>query len=67
MTIRYEQGENSWMFASISEVPGAISQGHTREEARASVIDALRLMLKPEPTSDGPSHTSQPPQLTIAA
>ena len=27
------------------EVPGAISQGRTREEARENVIDALRLML----------------------
>jgi predicted RNase H-like HicB family nuclease len=33
----------------IEEVPGAVSQGRTREEARANVVDALRLMLKPEP------------------
>jgi predicted RNase H-like HicB family nuclease len=26
-------------------VPGAISQGRTREEARENVIDALQLML----------------------
>ncbi len=35
--------------AQVEEVPGAISQGRTREEARENVIDALRLMLKPEP------------------
>jgi hypothetical protein len=29
--------------------PGAISQGRTREEARENVVDALRLILKPEP------------------
>ncbi len=67
MTIRYEPGEDGWTIASIPEVPGAISQGHTREEARANVIDALRLMLKPEPTLDGPGDTSEPLQLTIAA
>ncbi len=67
MTIRYEPGEDGWIIASIPEVPGAISQGHSREEARANVIDALRLMLKPEPTSDGPGDTSEPLQLTIAA
>ena len=35
--------------AQLEQVPGAISQGRTRSEARESVIDALRLMLKPEP------------------
>lgn len=34
--------------AQVEEVPGAISQGRTRAEARENVIDALRLMLKPE-------------------
>lgn len=30
-------------------MPGAVSQGRTRAEARENVIDALRLMLTPEP------------------
>jgi predicted RNase H-like HicB family nuclease len=30
------------------EIPGAISQGRTRDEARENVIDALRLMLSPD-------------------
>ena len=38
--------------ATIREVPGAISQGRTRAEARENVIDALRLMLSPEPEPD---------------
>ena len=29
-------------------MPGAISQGRSREEARENVIDALRLMLPPD-------------------
>lgn len=37
----------------VEEVPGAISQGRTRAEARVNVLDALRLMLEPEP--DQPS------------
>ena len=65
LTIRYEPGEDGWIIASIPEVPGAISQGRTREEARANVIDALRLMLKPEP--DAPPSDSEPLKLTIAA
>jgi predicted RNase H-like HicB family nuclease len=35
--------------AQVEEVPGAISQGRTRQEARENVTDALRLMLKIEP------------------
>ena len=34
--------------ARVLEVPGALSQGRTREEARENVIDALRLMLSPD-------------------
>jgi predicted RNase H-like HicB family nuclease len=41
VTIVYEPGEEGWIVASIPEVPGANSQGRTREEARANVIDAL--------------------------
>ncbi len=48
-TILFEQGEEGWILARIKEVPGALSQGRTREEARENVIDALRLMLSPEP------------------
>lgn len=48
-TIRYSDGGEGWTLAQVEEVPGAISQGRTREEARENVTDALRLMLKPEP------------------
>ena len=48
-TIRYSNGGDGWIMAQVEEVPGAISQGRTRLEARENVIDALRLMLKPEP------------------
>jgi predicted RNase H-like HicB family nuclease len=48
-TIHYSDGGHGWVMAQVEEVPGAISQGRTREEARDNVVDALRLMLKPEP------------------
>lgn len=48
-TIRYSDGGEGWTMAQVEQVPGAISQGRTRSEARENVIDALRLMLKPEP------------------
>ncbi len=46
LTIVYEQGDDGWIVASIPEVPGAHSQGKTREEARENVIDALRGLLE---------------------
>ena len=61
----YEQGEDDWVIASIPEVPGTHSQGRTREEARANVIDALRLMLRPEPGDPPAAHDSEALELTI--
>jgi predicted RNase H-like HicB family nuclease len=49
LTIHYSDGGDGWIMAQVEEVPGTISQGRTRPEARENVIDALRLMLKPEP------------------
>jgi predicted RNase H-like HicB family nuclease len=46
LTIVYEPGDDGWILASIPEVPGAHSQGRTREEAKANVVDALRGLLE---------------------
>ena len=49
LTITYDEpDEEGWIVARVVEVPGAISQGRSREEARENVIDALRLMLSPD-------------------
>jgi predicted RNase H-like HicB family nuclease len=49
LTISYDDpDEEGWIVARVMEVPGALSQGRTREEARENVIDALRLMLSPD-------------------
>ena len=49
MTIAFDEpDEDGWVVARIVEVPGALSQGRTRHEARENVIDALRLMLTPD-------------------
>lgn len=45
LTVVYETGDDGWVLAEIPEVPGARSQGRTREEARANVIDALHGIL----------------------
>lgn len=52
LAIVYEHAEDGWIVATIPEVPGVFSQGRTRDEARTNVIDALRLMLSPEPGED---------------
>jgi predicted RNase H-like HicB family nuclease len=53
LTIAYDEpDEDGWIVARIVEVPGAVSQGRTREAARESVIDALRLMLSPDDDDD---------------
>lgn len=41
LTNIFELGQNGWWIATIPEVPGAFSQGRTKEEARANVLDAM--------------------------
>jgi len=49
LTIAFDEpDEEGWTVARIVEVPGAMSQGRSRDEARENVIDALRLMLSPD-------------------
>jgi predicted RNase H-like HicB family nuclease len=67
LTIVYEPDEDGWIMVSIPEVPGVLSQGRTREEARENILDALRLMLSPEPSEAGDQRDREALQLTIAA
>lgn len=67
VTIVYERGEDGWVIASIPEVAGVFSQGRSREEARANVIDALALMLSAEPRAAGDRRDREQLHLTIAA
>lgn len=67
LTIVYEPGEDGWIVVSIPEVPGVLSQGRTRQEARENVLDALRLMLSPEPREVEDDREREPLQLLIAA
>lgn len=65
MTIAYEDpDEEGWIVARVVEVPGAVSQGRTREEARENVIDALRLMLSPD-DDDGTAAAGRSEQLDV--
>ena len=67
LTITYDEpDEDGWIVARVVQVPGAISQGRTREEARENAIDALRLMLAPD-DGDASVETggSEPLELTL--
>lgn len=44
-TVTYDWSEDGWWVAEIAEVPGAISQGKTKEEAKENVLDALNELL----------------------
>ncbi len=52
LRIEYEQGDDGLVIAQIPAVHGAMSQGRTREEARDNVLDALQLLLSPEPAAE---------------
>lgn len=53
LTIVFEDAGDGWIMATIPEVPGVISQGRTRAEAREMVIDALHLVLEANAESAG--------------
>jgi predicted RNase H-like HicB family nuclease len=67
LTIAFEEpDEDGWIVASVLEVPGAMSQGRTREEARENVIDALRLVLSPDDDDQRVAdERSEPLELTM--
>lgn len=66
LTIVYEDGEDGFVLAQIPAVPGVLSQGRTREEARENVLDALALMLSPEPPEAGDERERELLHLTVS-
>ncbi len=66
LTVVYEESDDGWVVASVPQVPGAMSQGRTRAEARENVVDALALMLSPE-TGDVGAEDREPLHFTLVA
>jgi predicted RNase H-like HicB family nuclease len=65
-----QEDEAGWIVASVPEVPGAHSQGRTRDEARENVIDALHGILEllfGEHALDQPAQDSESLELHVAA
>jgi predicted RNase H-like HicB family nuclease len=67
LTIAYDEpDEDGWIVARVIEVPGAMSQGRTHDEARENVIDALRLMLSPDDDAKAAADGTEPLELILA-
>jgi len=45
LDVVYDDAGDGWIMATVPQIPGAFSQGRTREQARANVLDALRELL----------------------
>ena len=43
-----KKGKDGWIVAQCVEIPGAISQGKTKEEALRNIIEAISLVLEVE-------------------
>ena len=72
LTVVFEDGEDGFVLARVREVPAAISQGRTREEARENVLDALRELVlsyleegEPGPLPEGAK--TEPLRVTLTA
>jgi len=68
LTIIYEKGTDGWWIATVAEVPGAFSQGKTREEARENVLDALNelMLARRESALNGRTSTSEVENIPLA-
>ncbi|MGH2903124.1 MAG: type II toxin-antitoxin system HicB family antitoxin [Solirubrobacteraceae bacterium] len=62
-----EPDEDGWIVAQVLEVPGALSQGRTREEARENVLDALRTVLTPDEELTGQAQRANREHLRFIA
>ena len=66
LTIEFEgPTEDGWFVAQIREIPGALSQGRTREEARENVIDALCMLLEFDESNSVPTDVTEPLPVTL--
>ena len=65
LTVRYAEAGDGWITAQVAELPGAISQGETRDEARANVIDALAVVLTPDEEFAGEPRGDDSESLTL--
>ena len=44
-TVDMEKGEDGWFVAQCREIPGAMTQGKTIEEAKKNIVEVIDLIL----------------------
>ena len=45
-TVVYQTIEDGWIMATVPELPGAVTQGETIEEAREMIKEAITLLVQ---------------------
>ena len=45
-TVVYQEIEDGWIMATVPELPGAVTQGKTMQEARLMIKEAVELLLE---------------------
>lgn len=45
-TVVYQTIEDGWIMATVPEIPGAVTQGRTMEEAQSMIQEAVCLLLE---------------------
>lgn len=59
LTVVFERGEQGWWVATCPEIPGAVSQGRTVDEAREMLRDAIELLLEVRREKEEKEHAGQ--------
>ena len=44
--VLYQEVEDGWVMASVPDLPGAVTQGRDRDEARMMIREAVELLLE---------------------
>ena len=44
--VLYQEVEDGWIMATVPDLPGAVTQGRTLDEARAMIKEAAELVLE---------------------
>jgi predicted RNase H-like HicB family nuclease len=45
-TVVYQRVEDGWFMATVAELPGAVTQGRTLDEAREMIKEAVELLIE---------------------
>ncbi len=43
--VLYDTIEDGWIMATVPDLPGAVTQGETLEEARSNILEVIELLL----------------------